>query len=156
MFDLKFDPSMIEIPIPRYFMEDDRLPLELEFKEKIEKEEPGKKKKKKKPKKKKKKGGDDDEEKKPPPMYLDEKTQLMSNLMKQNKGDDEFEVEVVQDPFSLDIDIIQAIRMIQKADRGRQGMQRVQLFTQNYLSLQQQKLGAGKKTIKNVVKADDD
>lgn len=54
-------------------------------------------------------------------MPLDEKNQLMSQLLKQYKGYDEPEVEVVQDPFTLDIDIVQAIRIIQKNDRGRQG-----------------------------------
>ena len=29
LFDLKYDPSVIEIPVPRYFKEDDRLPMEL-------------------------------------------------------------------------------------------------------------------------------
>jgi len=46
-----------------------------------------------------------------------------NNLFKQLMGE-EFdipEVEVVQDPFTLDIDIGQAIRIIQKNDRGRQG-----------------------------------
>jgi hypothetical protein len=26
---LKYDPSVIEIPVPRYFKEDDRIPVEL-------------------------------------------------------------------------------------------------------------------------------
>ena len=74
LFDLKYDPSVIEIPVPRYFREDDRLPLDLTFKEPPEKEGGGKKKKKAKKKKKKKKKKDDDEgEKKPPPMPLVEK-----------------------------------------------------------------------------------
>lgn len=59
--------------MPRYFREDDRIELDLVFKEPVEKET-GKKKKKKKPKKsKKKKKKAADEEKKPPPMPLDEK-----------------------------------------------------------------------------------
>merc|ERR1711862_832695 len=36
LFDLKYDPSIIEIPVPRYFKEDDRIPVEIEFKEKVE------------------------------------------------------------------------------------------------------------------------
>jgi hypothetical protein len=76
LFDLKYDPSIIEIPVPRYFKEDDRIYPEFEFKEKIDRD--GGKKKKKKPKKKKKKKGDDEEpEKKPLPMPLPEKNQLM-------------------------------------------------------------------------------
>jgi len=61
LFDLKYDPSIIEIPVPRYFREDDRIPIDILFKEKVEIDS-GKKKKKKKPKKKKKKKGGDDEE----------------------------------------------------------------------------------------------
>ena len=79
MFDLKYDPSIIEIPVPRYFREDDRLPIDIIFKEKVERDTGKKKKKgKKKAKKKaKKKKAGDDEEKKEPKMHLDEKTQLM-------------------------------------------------------------------------------
>ena len=121
LFDLKYDPSVIEIPVPRYFREDDRIELNLVFKEPVEKEGGKKKKKAKKKKKKKKKKGDDDEEKKIPPMPLLDKQTLINNLMvKYNKGD-EPEIEMVQDPFTLDIDIQQAIRLIQKNDRGRQG-----------------------------------
>lgn len=64
---------MIEIPVPRYFREDDRIPVELMWHEKVEKDTGGKKKKKKAKKKKKKKSDDDDEEKKKEPMRLDEK-----------------------------------------------------------------------------------
>jgi len=71
LFDLKYDPSVIEIPVPRYFREDDRIELNLIFKEPVEKDGGGKKKKKPKKKKKKKKKKDDDEgEKKIPPMPL--------------------------------------------------------------------------------------
>jgi len=129
LFDLKYDPSIIEIPVPRYFKEDDRIPIEIEFKEKVEKDDGGKKKKKKKgKKKKKKKDDDDDEKKKEPAMSLAEKNQLMSNLLMQYKGYDEPEVEVVQDPFTLDIEILQAIRIIQKNDRGRQGRHRIMII----------------------------
>ena len=103
LFDLKYDPSMIEIPVPRYFKEDDRLPLDILFKEKVERDEGKKKKKKKKAKKKKKKGGDDDKEKPIIRMPLDEKKQLMDQLLDQYKGYSEPEVEVIQDPFTLDI-----------------------------------------------------
>jgi hypothetical protein len=74
LFDLKYDPSVIEIPVPRYFREDDRIPIDIDFKEKVEKEEGKKKKNKKKKKKKKKKSDDDDDKKKPPAISLDEKT----------------------------------------------------------------------------------
>jgi IQ and AAA domain-containing protein len=72
LFDLKYDPSVVEIPVPRYFAEDDRIELDLKFKEGVD--QGGKKKKAKKAKKKgkKKKGGDEEEEeKKPEPFWLD-------------------------------------------------------------------------------------
>merc|ERR1711967_64007 len=83
LFDLKYDPSVIEIPVPRYFREDDRIQVDLVFKEKVEKEGGGKKKKKKAKKKKKKK----------PPMPLDEKQALINNLLQQYIGYDEPEIE---------------------------------------------------------------
>lgn len=75
LFDLKYDPSILEIPVPQYFKEDDRLPVELQFMEKVERDEGGKKKKKKKKKAKgkKKKGDDDENKKKDPTITLDEK-----------------------------------------------------------------------------------
>ena len=76
LFDLKYDPSIIEIPVPRYFKEDDRIPIDVIFKEAVERDGGKKKKKKKggKKKGKKKKKGDDDEKEKPEEkMQLDEK-----------------------------------------------------------------------------------
>jgi hypothetical protein len=102
---LKYDPSVIEIPVPRYFREDDRIQMDLIFKEPVEKEGGKKKKKPKKKKKKKKKKDDDEGEKKPPPMPLVEKTGLIGQLMDKVGKGDEPEVEMVQDPFTLDIDI---------------------------------------------------
>ena len=71
LFDLKYDPSVIEIPVPRYFKEDDQIPIDIVFKDKVERDGGGKKGKKgkkggkgKKGKGKKKKKGDDDEPKK--------------------------------------------------------------------------------------------
>jgi len=131
LFDLKYDPSVIEIPVPRYFREDDRILLDLKFKEKVEKEGAKKKKKKKKKKKsKKKKAGD--EEPKPPPMPLAEKQSLINSLMNTYNKGDEPEIEIVQDPFTLDIDILNAIRLIQKNDRGRQGRQRIIIIFKSY------------------------
>ena len=61
LFDLKFDPSVIEIPVPRYFKEDDRIMVDIMFKDKVIREDGTKKKKKaaKKSSKKKKKVEDD-------------------------------------------------------------------------------------------------
>lgn len=72
LFDLKFDPSVIEIPVPRYFKEDDRIMVDLIWKEKVVREDGGKKKKAK-ARRTKKKGGkkaEDEEANKEPPMPL--------------------------------------------------------------------------------------
>jgi hypothetical protein len=46
-------------------------------------------------------------------MPVEKKTQLLSDLSKSvNMDYDTPETEVVQDPFTLDIDIVQAIRII--------------------------------------------
>lgn len=82
LFDLKYDPSVIEVPVPRYFKEDDRLPMELNWKEEVKFDDAKEKKAKKKKKSKKKKGGDDDEEKpKPEPFWLDQKQDLINKMM---------------------------------------------------------------------------
>ena len=39
-------------------------------------------------------------------MRLDEKNQLMNSLLDKYYGSSEPEIEVVQDPFTLDIDIV--------------------------------------------------
>ena len=48
--------------------------------------------------------------------------------MQKFKEYDGVEHEVVMDPFMLDIDLVQAIRIIQKNDRGRQGRMRIHLI----------------------------
>lgn len=121
LFDLKYDPSFIEIPVPKYFREDDRIPIDIEFKEKVIKDDDKKKKKKKggakKGKGKKKK--DDEKEVKEPVMDIQEKNHMINNLLKMRYDTDEPEYEVVTDPFNLEIIIEMAIRFIQKSDRGR-------------------------------------
>ena len=121
MFDLRYDPSVIEIPVPRYYREDDRIAVDLAFKERVVRETDGKKKKVAKKKKKSKKKGDEEEVKKEPPMPMPVKNSLMSKLLiehSKNHNDDP-EIEKMMDPMILDIDIIPAIMIIQKTDRGR-------------------------------------
>ena len=70
LFDLKYDPSVIELPVPRYFQEDDQIPVDIVFKEKVVRD--GAKKKKGKGRK---KGGKKGKKKKkadegPPKKYL--------------------------------------------------------------------------------------
>ena len=109
LFDLKYDPSVIEIPVPRYFKEDDRIPINIEFKPV---ERPGKKKggkKKKKGKKGKKKAADSDEEQKVE-LTISEKEGKIDEILNENFGTDEPVEEVIEDPFSLDLDFILALR----------------------------------------------
>jgi hypothetical protein len=127
LFDLKYDPSILEIPVPRYFREDDRLPVEMKWAEKVERDE-GKKKKKKKKKKAKKKKKGDEEKPPPPPMPLEEKQQMVDKMLDEHLLHHEAEFEVVHDPFTMEMDILSAIRTIQKNERGRQGRDRVLMF----------------------------
>ena len=129
LFDIKMDPSMIEIPIPRYFKEDDPIELDLKWKEAIERA--AKKKKKKKSKKKKKKKGEGDAPK-PPRITLDQKRKLLDGLLESTVKTTEPEQEIVHDPFTLDMDIISAIRLIQKNDRGRQYRDRLKIADKAY------------------------
>jgi len=127
LFDLKYDPSIIEIPVPQYFKEDDKIKVEMAFKEKVERDAK-KKKKKKGGKKKKKKAAE--EEPKPEPKSMKEKEFLIDKIMDTHlsgahyKGSEPVE-EIVHDPFTLDMEIVSAICLIQKNERGRQGRVRV-------------------------------
>ena len=129
LFDLKYDPSIIEIPVPRYFKEEDKIKVELAFSEKVERDTGKKKKKKKKAKKKKKKKTED--EPKPEPKSMKEKEFMLDKIMDTHlsgpnfKGSEPMD-EIVHDPFTLDMEIVSAICLIQKNERGRQGRLRVQ------------------------------
>lgn len=118
LFDLKYDPSILEMPIPSYFKEDDKIKVELAFKEKVERDTKKKKKKKKKAKKKKA------EEPKPEPKSMREKEFIVDKIMDTHnsypnfKGSEPIE-EIVHDPFTLDMEIVSAICIIQKNERGR-------------------------------------
>ena len=48
--------------------------------------------------------------------------------MKEHVGTDDAEEEIVHDPFTLDMDFVSAIRLIQKNERGRQGRYRIMLI----------------------------
>jgi len=124
LFDLKYDPSVIEIPVPRYFKEDDQIPVDIVFKEKVDRGGGGKKKKgakkKGKGKKGKKKANDDDAPKKKV-LSMNEKEAQINNVLLSRFATDEPVEEVAYDPFTLDLEITSAIRLIQKNERGRQG-----------------------------------
>jgi hypothetical protein len=147
LFDLKYDPSVVEIPVPRYYAEDDRIPMDIKFKEPVD--QGGKKKKPKKKggkKGKKKKGGDDEEEeKKPDPFWLDQKLSLQEKLMVDSgamtnlEGSVLPEEEKVQESMMLgQLGTTFAIRMIQKNDRGRQGRNRLHLIHKTFTDSQKE------------------
>lgn len=127
LFDLKYDPSVIEIPVPRYFKDTaDNLELEVVFVEEVDR---GGKKKKKKAggKKKKKKKGAEDEEKEVK-MTLSLQEGFVNTAYKEALGYPKPDVvhESVYDTFSIDMDIDYAIRIIQSNERGRQGIARIE------------------------------
>jgi len=96
------------MPIPSYFKEDDKIKVELAFKEKVERDT------------KKKKA----EEPKPEPKSMREKEFIVDKIMDTHnsypnfKGSEPIE-EIVHDPFTLDMEIVSAICIIQKNERGR-------------------------------------
>merc|ERR1712223_179447 len=114
LFDLKYDPSVIEIPVPRYFKEDDNIPVDLVFKEKVDRGGGGKKKGKKGGKKGKKGKGkkkkDDDAPAKKVLTANEKEAQIDNILMKRFETTEAVE-EASYDAFNLDnLDIVQAIR----------------------------------------------
>ena len=122
LFDLKYDPSVIEIPVPRYFREDDQIPVDIIFKDKVDRG--GKKAKKgKKPKKKskKKKKTDDDGAPAKKVLSMNEKDAQIDKALIDRWATTDPVIEVQYDPFTLDLEITSAIRLIQKNERGRQG-----------------------------------
>ena len=144
LFDLKYDPSVIEIPVPRYFKEDDQIPIDIVFKDKVERDGGGKKKKKKGGKKKGKKGKKKKSDDDAPPkkvLTLNEKEAQIDNVLMKRFDTTEPVEELALDPLTLDLEITSAIRLIQKNERGRQGRGR-------YLDALQ-KLTTLKKTTEN-------
>jgi len=59
----------------------------------------------------------------------------MDGLLQEYQGFTTPEVEVVMEPLQLSVDIHQAIRMIQKNDRGRQGIWRVNMVIKQLKNL---------------------
>jgi hypothetical protein len=125
---MKYDPSVVEIPIPRYFKEDDRINTDIIFKSQVER---GKKKKAVKRRAKKGKKG----KKKKAELV---KPEIITAQMKEQWIDKELELtyetalpvkEVTRDPYLADMAILQAIMLIQRNERGRQGLDRYLLFS---------------------------
>jgi IQ and AAA domain-containing protein len=134
LFDLKYDPSIIEIPVPRYFKEFDQIPVDIQFKEPVEKEGVKKKKKKaKKSKKKKKKKADDDDEPKEPPRDIEKDYRDVDKAIEEAHLTLAPIKEIVTEPLSMELDNVHdAIRLIQKNERGRQGRYRMLIIVKTF------------------------
>ncbi len=121
LMDLKLDPRVLEVPVPRWLRDDFQPNDNLKLLNLEAKAEETKKKKKKKGKKKvsdKKK--DDDGPKLP--STIPEKQAWYDKIIQDNNIQEE---EEMAEPFSYDMDIVMAIRQIQKNERGRQWRQRL-------------------------------
>lgn len=122
LFDLKYDPSVIEIPVPRYFKDiQDRIPVELKFKtvKMNGKAKP--------PKKKKKKGKGAEEEEKEEKLTLGKQMNEVKRAYKDSLKMENPDVidEHVHDVFTIEMTADYALRTIQTNERGRQGVNRV-------------------------------
>jgi len=108
--------------VPRYFREFDQIPINLTFKEPVEKEG-GKKKKKKgngKKKKKKKKKADDDEEPGEAPRDWADQFRSVDKTIEDAHSTLVPMKEIVTEPLMMELDNVHdAIRLIQKNERGR-------------------------------------
>eukprot|EP00831_Metopus_contortus_P056257 TRINITY_DN47_c0_g1_i6.p2 TRINITY_DN47_c0_g1~~TRINITY_DN47_c0_g1_i6.p2 ORF type:complete len:392 (-),score=135.85 TRINITY_DN47_c0_g1_i6:1317-2492(-) len=117
LMDLKLDPRVLEVPVPRW-LRDEEPPSEalkvLNLEQKAEEKKKKKKKKgKKKGGKKKKKEGEEPKI----PQTIGEKEAWYDKIISENNIQEE---EEVVEPFAYEIDIVMAIRQIQKNERGRQ------------------------------------
>lgn len=135
LFDLKYDPTVVEIPVPRYFKDEtDNIDLDLIFKE-ARPLRPGEKKKKEKKKKKPKKGGkkkkkdDDDEEKKEEVESITLKEKWIDEeQLKKFHTSEPHQERVVDFLDNSSMSLVEGIRIIQKIERGRQSRSRYQNF----------------------------
>ena len=124
LMDLKLDSRVLEVPVPRWLRdevqpEDNLKLLNLESKSET------KEKKKKKGKKGAKKGGKEKEKKDDGPKLpstIGEKQLWYDKIIQENNIQEE---EEVAEPFAYEMDIVMAIRQIQKNERGRQWRQRL-------------------------------
>jgi len=114
LMDLKLDPRVLEIPIPRWLRDnmkpDEHLKL-LNLEEKSEE-------------KKEKKTTDTKKAVEEPkvPQTIEEKNAWYDKIIEDNKIQED---EEVTEPFAYEMDIVMAIRLIQKNERGRQWRQRL-------------------------------
>ena len=136
LFDLKYDPTVVEIPVPRYFKDEtDNIDIDLIWKE-LRPQRPGEKKPKppKKTKKNKKK------DKKPKAWWeVDEKKEEEESIVVKEKWIDEAQLKqfntnephqerVIDFLDNSNMSLVEAIRVIQKNERGRQSRSRYQNF----------------------------
>jgi hypothetical protein len=126
LFDLKYDPSIIEIPVPRYFKEcNDNIEVNIAFKEAVNRGGgPKVSKKKVKKKGKKKKVAEVEEEVK---MSLKKMTHSVRTAYRESLDMKEPDIVEEKSHDLLEIPLSQehAIRLIQNNERGRQGIWRI-------------------------------
>lgn len=127
---MKYDPTVIELPVPRYFKEDNKNDIEMLFSEKV-KRDGDKAKKPKKPKKPKKEKKEEEPEPKEP--ILKKEKWIDDESIKEFGTKEPAQEVVVADPFDdkLSLDFILAITIIQKNERGRQGCARYLAWKEN-------------------------
>ena len=89
LMDLKLDPDCLEIPIPRYFAEENR-------------------------------------------DYLEKRSQLVNKLFISNFNTDQPEEDEHEEMFFLELNLENAVRIIQKNERGRQGRERL-ILVRNHM-----------------------
>jgi len=123
LMDLKLDPRVLEVPVPRW-LRDEVQPSDTLKLLNLEAKSEEKKKKKKKGKKGKKSGDGKKKKDDGPklPSTIGEKQAWYDKIIQDNSIQEE---EEVTEPFVYELDIVMAIRQIQKNERGRQWRQRL-------------------------------
>eukprot|EP00826_Nyctotherus_ovalis_P053990 TRINITY_DN704_c0_g2_i7.p1 TRINITY_DN704_c0_g2~~TRINITY_DN704_c0_g2_i7.p1 ORF type:complete len:828 (-),score=357.22 TRINITY_DN704_c0_g2_i7:684-3167(-) len=121
LMDLKLDPRVLEIPVPRWLRDNMEPDEHLKLLNLEEKSEETKEKKTKKTATDSKKATKAAEEPKVP-QTLAEKNAWYDKIIEENKIQEE---EEVTEPFAYEMDIVMAIRLIQKNERGRQWRRRL-------------------------------
>ena len=122
LMDLKLDPKVLEIPVPRW-LRDNEPPcpelklLDLEHKDEEKKKKKGKGKKKKKKATKKDKDKDKEDDGPKLPKTIGEKEAWYDKIITENNIQEE---EEMTELYAYEPDIVTAVRQIQKNERGRQ------------------------------------
>lgn len=118
LMDLKLDPRVLEIPVPRWLRDNMEPDEHLKLLNLEEKSEETKEKKTKDTTKKTTKTAEEPKV----PQSIAEKNAWYDKIIEENKIQED---EEVTEPFAYEMDIVMAIRLVQKNERGRQWRQRL-------------------------------